>query len=74
MKGRHSIVVSNKRVSYNIELVRKITVIKGNSGTGKKTLVRMLDSWIKHGRTSGIKCTTSAEVIILNEYQIGVLY
>ena len=67
MKGRHSIVVSNKRVSYNIELVRKITVIKGNSGTGKTTLVRMLDSWIKQGRTSGIKCTTSAEVIILNE-------
>ena len=67
MKGKQYIKIKNNKLSYSIELERKITVIKGNSGTGKTTLVKMIDLWLRQKRASGIKCNCSADMIILNE-------
>ena len=35
MKGRQTITLSSRKASYILELERKVSVIKGNSGTGK---------------------------------------
>lgn len=67
MKGKHHIKVSNNKLSYSIALDRKITIIKGKSGTGKTTLVGMLDLWLRQKRASGVKCVCSADIVILNE-------
>ena len=39
MKGRHSVHISTKHLRYNFELKRNITIIRGDSATGKTTLV-----------------------------------
>ena len=51
MKGKHKIVVSTKRLKYEFELHRNLTIIRGDSATGKTTLVDMIRwSWfvIRH--------------------------
>ena len=42
MKGVHRIIVQNKRVKYDFELRRNLTVIRGDSATGKTTLIEMI--------------------------------
>lgn len=42
MKGRHRIVVKNNRIHYEFEIKRNITIIQGDSATGKTTLINML--------------------------------
>ena len=42
MKGKHKIVVSTKRLKYEFELHRNLTIIRGDSATGKTTLVDMI--------------------------------
>ena len=42
MKGRYRIVVKNSSVRYDFEIRRNITIIKGDSATGKTTLVDMI--------------------------------
>ena len=39
MKGKHRVIVSTKRLKYEFELRRNLTIIKGDSATGKTTLV-----------------------------------
>ncbi|MFC2472125.1 MAG: Fis family transcriptional regulator, partial [Lachnoanaerobaculum gingivalis] len=42
MKGTHRVVVSTKRLKYDFVIRRNITIIQGNSATGKTTLVDMI--------------------------------
>ena len=41
MVGKYSIIISSPKLNYAFELDRKITILKGNSGTGKTTLVNI---------------------------------
>lgn len=49
MKGAHKIVISNATVKYEFELKRNITIIKGDSATGKTTLVEMVTEFYESG-------------------------
>ena len=49
MKGKYRITVENKRLRYEFEIKRNITVIRVDSGTGKTTLVEMLMSYQRAG-------------------------
>ena len=42
MRGKHRIVIKNNRLHYEFEIKRNITIIQGNSATGKTTLINML--------------------------------
>lgn len=42
MKGKHRVIVQNNRLHYEFEIGRNITVILGDSATGKTTLINML--------------------------------
>ena len=44
MNGKHTVKINDQRVRYSFELVRNITVVQGNSGTGKTTLFDMVSS------------------------------
>ena len=35
MKGIHRVVIQNKRIRYDFELRRNLTVLRGDSATGK---------------------------------------
>ena len=54
MKGKHSIVVRNRRVQFALELERNITVIRGVSATGKTTMLGMLRDYEELGTQSGV--------------------
>lgn len=41
MIGKYRVIVSNGNVKYDFTIERKITIIRGNSATGKTTLVEL---------------------------------
>ena len=65
MKGRYSIRVSNSRVRYEFEIRRNISILQGNSATGKTTLVEMVDEYFNNGPDSGIDLTCEKECRVL---------
>ncbi|HIZ40276.1 MAG TPA: Fis family transcriptional regulator [Candidatus Anaerobutyricum stercoris] len=54
MKGSYRIIVQNKRICYDFEIRRNITIIKGDSATGKTTLIDMIGEYDENGPDSGI--------------------
>lgn len=42
MRGVHRVVVSSKRLRYDFQIRRNITIVRGDSATGKTTLVDMI--------------------------------
>lgn len=55
MKGRYSVLVQDKRLRYQFEICRNITIIRGDSATGKTTLLEMLAAYELGGEESGIE-------------------
>lgn len=55
MKGSFTIKVSTKRIEYNLKINRNITVIKGDSATGKSTLISLIQRYYEQGNKSGVK-------------------
>ena len=62
MKGRYVINITSRKAGYTLELERKISVIKGNSGTGKSSMIRLISQYLEYGRQSGIKLSTDPYV------------
>ena len=58
MKGQHHIKISNQKVQFSFAVQRNITIIRGDSATGKTTLVGMLSDYETLGKQSGVtvKC------------------
>lgn len=54
MKGKYKVSVENNRLHYEFEIKQNITIIRGNSATGKTILVNMLRQAQKFGASSGI--------------------
>ena len=54
MKGKYRIIVQNNRLHYEFEIRRNITIIQGDSATGKTTLISMLRQAENFGISSGI--------------------
>lgn len=65
MKGTHRIVIQNKRVRYDFEIKRNITVIRGDSATGKTTLVDMVREYYENGTASGVELHCEKECTVL---------
>ena len=55
MIGKIRIKVGNQRNSYDFTLKRNITILRGNSGTGKTTLYDMVRDYNNLGKESGVK-------------------
>ena len=54
MKGKYKVSVENNRLHYEFEIKQNITIIRGDSATGKTILVNMLRQAQKFGASSGI--------------------
>ena len=65
MKGSHRIIVQNKRIRYDFEIRRNITVIRGDSATGKTALVDMIREHFENGSASGVELTCDKECTVL---------
>lgn len=65
MKGRYKIIVQNNRLHYEFQIKRNITIIQGNSATGKTTLINMLRQAENLGESSGIDVISNVPCRVL---------
>ena len=65
MKGKYSVFVQNNRLRYEFTISRNITIIRGDSATGKTTLLDLLNAYDRDGDSSGVlvKCEVPCVVI-----------
>ena len=68
MIGKYNIEIYNNRVHYFLTVKRNITILQGNSATGKTELIRLVSEHEANGNSSGItvrcdvKCTVLTPV------------
>ena len=55
MKGKHKVLVYTKRLRYDFELRRNITIIREDSATGKTTLVDMVQEYMNNPSGSSVE-------------------
>lgn len=65
MKGRHEIIVRNRRVQYKFTLERNITILRGDSATGKTTLIDMVATYQESGTQSGVEVRADKPYVVL---------
>ena len=73
MKGKYSITVKNNVLQYQFEIRRNITIIKGDSATGKTTLIDMIREYYENGEQSGITLQCQKTCVVLEGRQWKVL-
>jgi len=66
MKGSHQIIIKNNRMNYKLSICRNITILRGDSATGKTTLIDMVDSYCKDGAASGIEVVCDKRCVVLS--------
>ena len=66
MKGSHSLIVRNNRIHYELMIKRNITIILGDSATGKTTLVEMIRQYMDLGPDSGVEVSCDVPCAVLS--------
>ena len=66
MKGKHHIIVQNSRVKFEFDLKRNLTIVRGDSATGKTTLVSLIDTYDRLGADSGIEISCDKRCLTIN--------
>lgn len=64
MKGRHHIVLETKRIKYSFSICRNITIIQGDSATGKTTLVGLLAEYANFRGQTGISLSSDVPCVV----------
>ena len=65
MRGKHIIKVRNRRIQFTLEIERNITIIRGDSATGKTTLIDLLRDYEAQGNQSGVTLETDKPCHVL---------
>ena len=65
MKGSHLVIVRNVRVQYKFTVKRNITVLQGDSATGKTTLIEMISDYQQAGPHSGVFLQSDKPCVVL---------
>ena len=65
MRGRHKVVVRNNKVQIKLLVQRNITILQGNSATGKTTLIDLIGAYDQFGSDSGavVNCDVPCKVL-----------
>lgn len=66
MKGSIHIIVQNERVKYEFNLRRNLTIIRGDSATGKTTLIDMMREYKSLGEDSGVELLCEKECVVID--------
>lgn len=67
MKGSHNVIIETERMKYEFTIRRNITVILGDSATGKTTLVEFLNMYARRGKESGVTLSSDVPCIVLSD-------
>ena len=65
MKGAYDIIVKNRRIQYKFTIFRNITILKGDSATGKTTLIEMIAAYQTDAEASGVSISSSCNCVVL---------
>lgn len=66
MKGKYHIIVQNSRVKFEFDIKRNITIVRGDSATGKTTLVSLIDTYDRLGADSGVEVSCARRCLTVN--------
>ena len=71
MLGKHHIIVQSAHLKYELDVRRNITIIKGDSATGKTTLADMIREYVLNGMDTGISlsCDVPCRIIEGNTWK-----
>ncbi len=71
MRGSYHLIVQSAHLKYELDLKRNITVIQGDSATGKTTLADMIREYILNGSDTGItiSCKVKCRLIEGNTWK-----
>jgi len=73
MKGSHRIIVQNSSVKFDFTIRRNITILKGDSATGKTTLVEMVREHYERGEDSGVDLLCDKSCVAIGGQDWSVL-
>lgn len=65
MVGKYHIEIYSSKLKYEFDITRNLTVIRGDSATGKTQLIRMLSDYSELGADSGITLICERECVVL---------
>lgn len=76
MRGEHQVVVRNNKVQIKLNIRRNLTILQGNSATGKTTLLELIDESDQLGPDSGtvVNCDVPCKVISGRNWQRDLSY
>lgn len=66
MKGKIKISVKNKHINFSFSLERNVTILTGDSGTGKTKLIDMVRNYSELGKSSGVTLKCDKPCIVLS--------
>lgn len=66
MKGKHNVIVRNNRLQFKFTLERNITILRGDSATGKTTLIDMIAAYAQNGADSGITVICDKPCVVIS--------
>ncbi len=77
MKGTHRVIIQNKKIKYDFEIRRNITVLRGDSATGKTVLIGMIRDYYNNGVDSGVELYSNKTCVVLEgrdwEHQLSAI-
>lgn len=68
MKGTYTIRIRSNRIVFTLDIQRNITIIRGDSATGKTTFIEMLQAYERLGKQSGVTVQSEKECHVLTDY------
>lgn len=65
MRGIYRVIIQNKRIRYDFELKRNLTILRGDSATGKTTLVDMIREYINNREDDSIELVCDKQCYVV---------
>ncbi len=66
LRGSYDVVVNSRRLQYKFTVRRNITIVRGQSATGKTTLVDMIRDCNENGIDSGVTIRCERDCVVLS--------
>lgn len=69
MVGKYKVTVSSKKLRYEFEVKRNITILSGDSGTGKTTLIKMILLSKRRDSPYKVECDKSCVAFTVDSFR-----
>lgn len=68
MKGKHRVIVSTKRLKYDFEIRRNLTIVRGDSATGKTTMIDMIKDFVNNPSDTPVELVCDKKCYVLEGF------